>query len=216
MLQPGGRGLLIISHSNAPGLNSIPGTRSEARAIQSVAEEGISGPTSVVHPENESATVESVKRQISSSKFGVVHFACHANQDFKTSMRSGFHLEDGKLSLGDIIGRRGGESAGEDKPELAFLSACETGTGKMELSEEAVHLVAGMLAAGYRGVVGTIWSIPDAYAPEIAEEFYKEYLGTEGGDAGYALHCATERLRKRLGNSNASFLAWVPFVHFGM
>ena len=131
-------------------------------------------------------------------------------------MQSGFHLEDGKLSLGDIIGKGERNPAGEDQPELAFLSACETGTGKMELSEEAVHLVAGMLAAGFRGVVGTTWSIPDAYAPEVAEVFYREYLGAEGGDAGYALHCATQRLRERLGSEDASFLAWVPFVHSGV
>ena len=181
-----------------------------------VAEERISDSTPVVHLEDRSATVKTVQSQILSSKFDVVHFACHANQDFKAPMRSGFHLEDGKLTLGEMIGKQEGGSASDEPPKLAFLSACETGTGKMDLSEEAVHLVAGMLAAGYRGAVGTMWSIPDAYAPEIAEEFYKRYLCAEGGDAGYALHCATERLRKRLGNSNASFLAWVPFLHFGM
>jgi CHAT domain-containing protein len=194
-------------------LASIPGVKAEAGVIRKMAEQSF---ISAVHFENQSATVDSVKSQISSSKFDIVHFACHGNQEFETPMQSGFHLEDGKLSLGDIIGRREIKPAAEDPPKLAFLSACETGMGKMELAEEAVHLVAGMLAAGFRGVVGTIWSIPDAYAPEIAEEFYREYLGEEGGDAGYALHCATERLRERLGDSDASFLAWVPFVHFGM
>ena len=33
--------------------------------------------------------------------------------------------------------------------ELAFLSACQTATGYEKLPEEAVHLVAGMLAAGF-------------------------------------------------------------------
>ena len=44
------------------------------------------------------------------------------------------------------------------KVQLAFLSACQTSVGDKSLSEEAVHLAAGMLAVGYRGVIATMWS----------------------------------------------------------
>jgi CHAT domain-containing protein len=39
--------------------------------------------------------------------------------------------------------------------ELAFLSACQTATGDENLAGEAVYLAAGMLLAGYRGVIAT-------------------------------------------------------------
>ena len=42
--------------------------------------------------------------------------------------------------------------------------------------EEAVHLAAGMLAAGYRSAVATIWSIDESCGPDVAREFYRDIL----------------------------------------
>ena len=52
-----------------------------------------------------------------------------------------------------------------------LLSACQKSTGDGRLSEEAVHLAAGMLAASYRGVIATMWSVRDRYASELAKVF---------------------------------------------
>ena len=106
---------------------------------------------------------------------------------------------------------------------LAYLSACQTSTGDEKLSEEAVHLAAGMLAAGYRGVVATMWSISDRYGPQVAEDFYARLISqdlelerssglcTDG--AAHALHYSTQMLRKELGDLS---LDWLPYVHFGL
>jgi CHAT domain-containing protein len=40
---------------------------------------------------------------------------------------------------------------------LAFLCACETAMGDKQLPDEAIHLGATMLFAGFRGVVATMW-----------------------------------------------------------
>jgi CHAT domain-containing protein len=88
---------------------------------------------------------------------------------------------------------------------LAFLSACQTSAGNDKLSEEAVHLAAGMLAAEYRGAVATMWSIRDEYGPKFGEDFYSnptqdsEHLS--GEYAACALHHTTQNLRKSLGDS---------------
>ncbi|KAF8810523.1 hypothetical protein BYT27DRAFT_7186469 [Phlegmacium glaucopus] len=56
-----------------------------------------------------------------------------------------------------------------------------------------------MLSAGYRGVVGTMWSISNEFGPAFATEFYQYLLrekGLEGLDsthAAYALYYATRR-----------------------
>ena len=99
---------------------------------------------------------------------------------------------------------------------IAFLSACETATGQENLPDEAVHLAAGMLAAGFKSVIGTMWAISDSAAPIVAERFYARLLKdgkVEDGKAAGALHYAVEDLRKR---DPSDFMAWVPFIHIGV
>ena len=144
-----------------------------------------------------------------------IHFACHAQQNTQEPMKSGFMLHDGGLELSEITRK---QFVGAD---LAYLSACQTSTGDEKLSEEAVHLAAGMLAAGYCSVVATMWSISDKHGPQVAEDFYarlisqdlKQSRGLDTHDAARALHYSTQKLRKKLGDSA---LDWIPYVHFGL
>ena len=46
--------------------------------------------------------------------------------------------------------------------------------GDEGLSDEAIHIAAGMLFAGYGGVVGTMWSISDKLAPVVARDVYEQ------------------------------------------
>ena len=156
-----------------------------------------------------SGTVEDVLEKMSMSDW--VHFACHGTQDRTNPLDSGLLLAHRKrLKLSDIVRLscpRGG---------LAFLSACQTATGNEQLSEEAIHLAAGMLLAGYRGVIATMWSIMDNDAPRVTEDVYKSLFQDgkvpDSGQAAEALHHAIERLRE----SGAPFLSWVPFIHVGL
>ena len=90
--------------------------------------------------------------------------------------------------------------------------------GDVEQPEEAVHLAAGMLTAGFRSVIGTMWSIYDSSAPVVMRKFYEIMAQQvkEGKELepGYALHQATRVLREKYGAHD--FLRWVPFVHFGV
>ncbi|KAJ7930992.1 CHAT domain-containing protein [Mycena leptocephala] len=102
--------------------------------------------------------------------------------------------------------------------DLAFLSACQTATGDKKLEEEAVHLAAGMLLAGYRGVIATMWSIMDNDAPQVAADVYEHLLKTSPPDptrAAEALHLAVRNLRER-SSGRKSFFNWVPFIHVGV
>jgi len=181
------------------------------------------GVDSCLHLEGSAATVSRVKQEMGACNW--VHFACSANQDTQDPLKSGLALHDGRLELLDIMQLR------VPQCKLAFLSACETSAGDERLPDEAVHLAAGMLAAGCRGVVGTMWTIQDRYAAEVTASFY-EYLAAEkrnnndGGGPGnprldssmaaYALHHAVQRLRKQTGDTDDGLLTWIPYVHFGL
>jgi len=166
--------------------------------------------------EGEIASLSRVKLEMESH--GSIHLACHATQDLKDPLKSGFYLHDGRLELSEIMKQKFAVR------ELAFLSACQTSTGAEKLSEEAVHLAAGMLVAGYRSVVATMWSIKDKYGPVVAESFYRYLMesgktsGKQGLDsrgAAHALHYAIQDVRETLGDTEQGLLTWVPYVHFG-
>jgi CHAT domain-containing protein len=104
--------------------------------------------------------------------------------------------------------------------DFAFLSARQTATGDENLPEEVVPLAAGMLAAGYRSVIATMWSIMDDHAPLVVPEVYSHLICSTEPDstrAAHALHHAVKQLREQLeGDGKSSFLSWVPFIHVGM
>ncbi|KDQ52117.1 hypothetical protein JAAARDRAFT_198536 [Jaapia argillacea MUCL 33604] len=193
--------LCVVAQSDASGGIPLSGTQKEMSLIQKQAEsrgvisESLTGAA---------ATMKTVLHHMQQSNW--IHFACHGVQEHKNPTDSGLLLADGRLKLSTIIDQS------LPNAELAFLSACQTATGTADLSEESVHLAAGMLLAGYRGVVATMWSIGDKEAPRIADNFYAHVLGGEKPDhtqAAFGLHQAVQQLR----SDGASFLSWVPYIH---
>lgn len=159
--------------------------------------------------ENNEATADTVLDAM--EQFSSVHFACHATQDLSKPLDSCFHLHDRGLTLADIT-KRSLKSKG-----MAFLSACQTATGDDKSPDEAIHLAAGMLVAGYPTVIATMWSIMDDDAPTIADRVYGE-LTRDGriddGRVARALHAAVGILRDRVGEKE--FVRWVPYIHMGI
>ena len=196
--------LLAVPQPSTDGQAHLAGVRGEIEIIRQLA----SSPPFVRFQEAD-GTVEDVLSKMTETDW--VHFACHGMQDRTNPLDSGFPLAHGRrLKLPDIarVSRpRGG---------LACLSACHTATGDEQLSEEAIHIAAGMLLAGYRGAIATMWTIMDNDAPRVTEDVYKSLLGNgkvpDSRQAAKALHDAIERLR----DSGASFLSWVPFIHVGL
>jgi len=208
--------VLLVSQPQTPGLSSIPGTTREINVVDEKLAIGADTYKSL-RLEGSVATVSRVKQEMETH--GWVHLACHASQNTHSPLKSGFFLHDGRLELLELMKLKIPEC------QLAYLSACQTSTGDEKLSEEAVHLAAGMLAVGYQGVVATMWSIKDRHAPEVAGDFYEylvdkgkneETLRLESANAAYALHHAMRCLRKKIGDTEDALLIWVPYVHFGL
>ena len=202
----------MISQPATPNLPRIPGTTKEVLTIKQLLQ---NHDVQVLCLEGEAATVDQGTTNMETHS--CIHFACHAHQNTKEPLKSSFALHDGGLELSEIIKR---QLVGAD---FAYLSACQTSKGDEKLSEEAVHLAAGMLAAGYRGVVATMWSISDRHGSQVAEDFYARLIsqdlerlpvsGLSTDGAARALRYSTQKLRKQLGDSA---LDWIPYVHFGL
>lgn len=197
-------GLLTIGQKSTLGMPPLPGTELELTRIHEQSQGH-----RVTKLDGDSATPTAVLTGMEEHSW--VHLACHAKQDIANPMQSAFYLHGGTLDLATIIQKQ------IKNADLAFLSACQTATGDKSLSDEAVHLAAGMLVAGYRTVIATMWSIGDADAPVIAEKVYEYLLEGETPDArraAVAVHKATECLREKVGLK--AFAKWVPYIHIGL
>ena len=193
--------ILTVAQPSTPYAKPLPGTEDEVNRVKDLA-----GNLRVESLTKETATVEHVWQGMKSSTW--IHLACHGQQNYDNSMKSGFLLHDGILELSEIV------EEPLPKANFAFLSACQTATGDEKVAEESVHLAAGMLFAGCRSVVATMWSIDDEDAPKVAEDVYRHMLKDgqpNRKEAARALHEAVKHLR----DSGAGFLSWVPFIHIG-
>jgi CHAT domain-containing protein len=105
----------------------------------------------------ESSTRDTVLQHLHNSL--VIHFACHGTQDFENPLNSGLILSDGRLDMAGImrIPVNDHTQTMENSMKLAFLSACETAKGEVKTPDEAMHLAASLLFAGFGGVVATMW-----------------------------------------------------------
>jgi CHAT domain-containing protein len=98
--------------------------------------------------------------------------------------------------------------------DFTFLSACPT-TGDEMLSDEAVHMVAGLMLTGYQSVIAPMWAFMDKDAPVIVDRVYSELFSNTEPDntkAALALHRAVKVLRQW----DSAFLFWMPFIHVGV
>lgn len=203
--QPAQHQLLVVA---LPYESQLPGTAKEVERVVKHAES-----FRVLTLIESEATVQHISEAMKSSSW--VHFACHGAQNTTNPSDSCLLLAShSKLTLSNIIKLQ------LENAELAFLSACQTATGDEELQDEAVHLAAGMLLAGYRSVIATMWSIDDDIAVEVADEAYRCLFTEYRADprrAAEALHFAVKTVRQsREARGKVSLFSWVPFIHMGI
>lgn len=131
----------------------------------------------------------------------VIHFATHgftlpdtiqgSNTDaaFKTSDNP--LLRCGLVMAGGNKGWKGKTAPGEDdgiltgleistvqlpRTQLAVLSACETGLGKIEGNEGVFGLQRAFKLAGVNYIMASLWQVPDKETAEFMETFYARWL----------------------------------------
>lgn len=191
--------LLVVALAETPGQVPLRAVASEVDLLTGLF------PTRTVL-DGDRATWETVRAELGRHTW--VHLSCHGDQNLTDPSKGGLLLHDRMLTIADV-------GAGQYHGEFAFLSACKTATGGLRLADEVITLAAAMHYTGYRHVIGTLWSVFDTSAAEVARVVYTE-LTSDGrftpARSAHALHNAVTRLRD-LDRNRLS--AWMPFTHTG-
>ncbi|KAG2135791.1 TPR-like protein [Suillus clintonianus] len=157
--------------------------------------------------EDSDATVQGALDALNHNQW--LHLACHGMPNRAQSFDSSFAMRDGPLMIKDII------RSNWQNPEFAFLSACHTTVGHEKSPDESIHLAAAMQFAGFRSVIGSMWSVDDEVARQVVSAFYRNLVDGSGRldctRAAIALHKAVKSLRKKIPLEQQ-----IVFVHIGV
>ena len=139
--------------------------------------------------------------------YGVLHFATHFLIDDRQPLYSRIVLAaDDVLQTYEIFDA-------ELNAELAVLSACNTGLGKLEKGEGLIGISRAFLYAGVPSLVVSLWSVDDEATARIMELFYGHLRS--GASKKQALRQAKlDYLSDARGNKKDPFY-WAPFILSG-
>jgi len=131
-----------------------------------------------------------------------VHIATHGLFRYDNPMFSSLQLGDSRLSLFDIYQL-------DLAAELVTLSGCGTGLNVVEGGDELMGLVRGLLFAGARAALLTLWDVNDQSTAEFMNLFYQRLVS--GSTKAAALRATMRELRNRYPHP----FYWAPFIVVG-
>jgi CHAT domain-containing protein len=146
------------------------------------------------------ATAEALRQRGATSR--IVHIATHGYFREDNPLFSGVRLGDSYLTLHDLGDLR-------LPADLISLSGCGTGLQAIAAGDELRGLVRGLLAAGARSVLVTLWNVNDRSTAEFMVSFYRQ-LGA-GVDKATAVRMAMADLRQHYPHP----YYWAPFILVG-
>jgi CHAT domain-containing protein len=184
--------------------NPLPGAKDEVK--------GISG---FIHAETyiDRLAQESTFKE-KAGEFDILHLAMHTIINDSIPMFSKLvfskpdqnSANDGFLNTYEIYNMK-------LKARLAVLSACETGSGKLQRGEGVMSMARGFIYAGCPAIVMTLWQVEDKSGVKIMEDFY--YYLSKGKRKDVALRMAK---LNHLSNSDpltAHPHFWLGYVNIG-
>ena len=159
---------------------------------------------------------EAVERRFKeeANQYRIIHLAMHALVDDENPMYSRLvftpdatdTLEDGYLNAYELYNM-------ELSADLAVLSACETGYGKLEQGEGIMSLARAFAYAGCPSIVMSHWTVEDAASAQLMNHFYR-YL-SEGLPKDEALRQAKLAYLETASLQDTHPFFWGNFVVIG-
>ena len=146
------------------------------------------------------ATADQLRTHSGESRF--VHIAAHGLFRRDNPMFSSIRLGDGPLGVYDLYQLR-------LSADLVTLSGCSTGRSAVVGGDELLGLVRGLLYAGARAVLLTLWDAYDRSAADFMTAFYRHLRS--GRSKGVAARDAMRELRHAYPHP----FYWAPFTLIG-
>jgi CHAT domain-containing protein len=143
--------------------------------------------------------------------FKVLHFAAHGVSSETEPDRAALVLlpgrdtEDGLWQAREIQRTR-------LNADVVVLSACETGSGRLQGQEGVMNLARSFLTAGAKSVVASLWSVDDRSTATLMESFYTHLA--QGATVSDALRQAQLDFIKTYGEKAKPYL-WAGFEVIG-
>jgi tetratricopeptide (TPR) repeat protein len=146
-------------------------------------------------------------------EYGILHFAMHTliNDEEPLASKLIFTLDqdtlnDGFLNTYEIYNL-------DLNAELAVLSACKTGIGKMRKGEGIMSLARGFLYAGVPGIIMTLWAVEDIASANIISDFYRNL--SKGEPKDIAIRNAKLTFLENADQFTAHPYFWAAYVQIG-
>jgi CHAT domain-containing protein len=121
------------------------------------------------------------------SGFDIIHIASHGEFDPVNPLLSAIKLAlpadknftkndfDGNLNAGEIFSLK-------INADLVFLSACQTGLGKINAGDDVVGLNRSFFYAGTHTVISSLWRVSDVSTAILIKAFYRLYMNQNKAD----------------------------------
>lgn len=185
-------------------LAPLPGTRVEAKAV---------GTRVLLGQEATEANFRSALA--SRPRWRSIHLACHGLVDTARPQFTSLAItpgdgDDGFLSCLDLYSLA-------TRADLAVLSACETGRGKVYVTEGVVGLAGAFMQSGTPRVICSQWKVDDEATQVLMKRFY-ELWNPDQPDTGVsparALRLAQQHVREQERFAHPKF--WAAWVLWGL
>ncbi|MEO9870253.1 CHAT domain-containing protein [Ekhidna sp.] len=161
--------------------------------------------------QGESATEQNFKKK--AKAFDVLHLAMHAFVDDDDPMKSKFvftnsidSTEDNLLHTFELFNM-------DLEADLAILSACKTGTGKLVNGEGVISLAKGFSYAGVQNVIMSYWQVDDESTSELMSHYYE--LLADGKGKSEALRLSKLHFLENASPNKSHPFFWGAFVLVG-
>jgi CHAT domain-containing protein len=146
-------------------------------------------------------------------KYEIIHLAMHTLIDNENPLFSKLvftsvddSLREGYLNIYELYNLELGS-------RLAVLSACNTGTGKLEKGEGVMSLARAFMYSGIPSIVMTLWTVEDRSGSTIMSNFYKHLK--EGNPKDAALRSSKLEYLQTAGRIKSHPYYWGGYVCIG-
>ena len=203
---------------------SLPGTHTEVRLLQRIVPQS----QALYRAEASEVKIKRLSRTGQLRNYRWLHFATHGFTSPVVPELSSLVLSQHRSPSRSATSESGPRRSPEDgfltmaeiarlnlRADVAVLSACQTGLGRIYGGEGVVNLAHAFFQAGANGAAVSLWKVLDASTREFMQRTYRR-ASLPGTSFAEAL-TQTKRafLSGEAGAHRTAPLYWAPFVYYG-